>query len=506
MRTPRPHGAGPSARKPPPRSFARSHVRWVGLALAACALLLEGCQSGGGLNPFAKHCNGCGTGGPLSKLGGLFGRNRAAGGLSEPPIYADGIVEEGVAGEIITAPSIPSGGTIIQTPRSSTPSGGALEIDPLPEPSGRLPLDGKQVGQAGSTRPAGYQLTLGDPASRPDREPATPLSVRIADALPRPAEEVSTTSGQAIVTSLPASPVAASEANRESPVPSSNEVPSETPPASMPVEVSTTPAIPVEVPSDAAPGLRSFSPVEPQLAGGSFPASPGFEYLAQKGYRTLLDLRDPTQIRPDDIAQSHHWGLRHVLLPASPDSFDAALVARFEQELAPEARPVYFCDEDGSRSAALWLAHRVQVDKVDLDLARRDALPLGPLGPPLLERVEALVRPAPPEPDAQATPASEPPLTQVPAGSAEPVSAVSTPATADSTAPSTLAAIEPADAAILSDPTGWRPYAAMFLSVLGVPVAYWGCASLSVSRRSGARASLAAPERRIRSIPAESDA
>src|SRR5690606_26282871 len=122
------------------------------------------------------------------------------------------------------------------------------------------------------------------------------------------------------------------------------------------------------------------------------PAGGGWAALADRGYRTVLDLRPVDQIRPADFAASSRLGLRHVLLPMTPGTIDAALVDRFEDEIAQEsARPIFFCDLDGSAAAALWYVHRVAFDRYEADRALRDAERIAPIPPDLLAAARAFL-------------------------------------------------------------------------------------------------------------------
>jgi protein tyrosine phosphatase (PTP) superfamily phosphohydrolase (DUF442 family) len=274
------------------------------------------------------------------------------------------------------------------------------------------------------------------------------------------------------------------------------------------------PAPPADAQPWAAPGIRTFSGVGPQLAAGSFPEQPGWEYLAQKGYKTVLDLRDISQVRPDDLAEIHHRGLRHVMLPLPIDQIDPATFKRFQEEIElAGARPLYFCDADGSRAAALWYAHRIVTDKVDHSLARRDAEIVGPLTPEARAKAEALTAlPSIPLPAITPSPSPEPAAaaSNPPADSPEAAASASNPAPDPAAPPAevptasadlTSNPLASTDDPPVRDPRAWRPYAALFLSILVIPLAYWSSGTLSVSRREKAPASLEARERKLRSLP-----
>ena len=93
--------------------------------------------------------------------------------------------------------------------------------------------------------------------------------------------------------------------------------------------------------------------VDLKLAGGSLPASASLDWLVEKGYRTLLDLRESSEISPSFIAEVTKRGLRCVVANRlASGSIDREHVDRFAFEVAArEARPMYFFDSDGTRQA-----------------------------------------------------------------------------------------------------------------------------------------------------------
>ena len=130
--------------------------------------------------------------------------------------------------------------------------------------------------------------------------------------------------------------------------------------------------------ASVGPGLTRFVAVDLKLAGGSLPSPASLDWLVDKGYRTLLDLRESSEVSPSFIAEVTKRGLRYVALPIGPGSIDREHVRRFAFEIAAaEARPLYFFDSDGTRSGALWYIRRIATDRVDQQVARREAEELG---------------------------------------------------------------------------------------------------------------------------------
>ena len=132
------------------------------------------------------------------------------------------------------------------------------------------------------------------------------------------------------------------------------------------------------VPRAGAPGIARFAAVDLKLAGGSVPSTAGLDWLADKGYKTLVDLRESSQANLAFIAAATERGFRYVALPVSVKTIDRDHLARFNFELAlADARPLYFFDGDGTRAGALWYLRRVPVDHVNPQIARREAADLG---------------------------------------------------------------------------------------------------------------------------------
>jgi protein tyrosine phosphatase (PTP) superfamily phosphohydrolase (DUF442 family) len=127
-----------------------------------------------------------------------------------------------------------------------------------------------------------------------------------------------------------------------------------------------------------APGITHFAAVDLKLAGGSVPSSAGLAWLAEKGYKTVVDLRETSETDPAFVAEVARRGLRYISLPINVKTIDKAHASRFNFELAlSDARPLYFFDTDGSRAGTLWYIRRITLDRVSSQIARREAEELG---------------------------------------------------------------------------------------------------------------------------------
>jgi len=267
-----------------------------------------------------------------------------------------------------------------------------------------------------------------------------------------------------------------------------------------------------------APGIRRIAGVESKLSGGSMPNASGLDWLAEKGYKTVLDLREESEISAAFISDVARRGMRYIALPITVKTVDADHVSRFLFELTlADARPLYFFDTDGTRAGVMWYVRRVVVDKVDRQVARRDAEELGLSDDKFWLAANAYLDSIAPTP----APADKPaPAPAAPAPTpAPPVDDASKPAPAPAPAPATGANAPPAPSAgpppgpsadagpqpVSHDPTAWKPLAALVVTGLGVPLAYVSRVAIPPSLVSLAKASLPGPRRSPKSLPGRSD-
>ena len=85
----------------------------------------------------------------------------------------------------------------------------------------------------------------------------------------------------------------------------------------------TIPAPDPAASASVGPGLARFVAVDLKLAGGSTPSAAGLDWLVEKGYRTVLDLRQSSEVPANFIADVTNRGLRYVALPIGVKSIDA---------------------------------------------------------------------------------------------------------------------------------------------------------------------------------------
>ncbi len=335
-------------------------------------------------------------------------------------------------------------------------------------------------------------------------------------------------------TSPPSPPAAPAEAKASGAAPDDRTTQRDPDEAAADVRLTVAPEPVPDSASAAGIGIARFASVNLKLAGGGLPSAAGLTWLVEKGYRTLVDLRESPEVSPSFITSVANRGLRYVALPINLKTIDTKDVARFNFEVgADDARPLFFFDSDGSRPGALWYIRRLTVDQVDPQLARREAEELG-----LLDKTAWLATTQyvekrnadlahPESARSGATNTSSQTESKDHAASADRDRGDEIPAimaaTADNAPTPTAGQSRSTDAnRRTSDPIGdegkpvdktdslpmrdtlvWRPLAAVLLTGLSVPLVYWTRTAVPavISR---ARASLPAPGLRPRSLPLES--
>lgn len=521
-------GTGRSARGAPAvrQGFRLRPLTLVVVAVAA--LTQTGCQSGGflggcGASPCGDPCGG--SGGPCNYLKSLrermFSRGIGGGGccggsggatLGAAPIEygAPAVVTPAPATVVPALPAAPAEPTdLTPAPIEKTPSAAPDPTSSIvPGTKGRTGL-----GTSSTRGRLGYRD--GDSISRTMASTPQPTFGSARGSAAAPDDAVS----ESWLDNLPPLQVPREEDRNEVPAPAPPAaVAARVPAARVPTatiipmlgtmpEPPTSPAPAENGEVSVAPGISRFVPLEPKLSGGSLPTTAGLDWLVEKGYKTLLDLRESREAQPEFIDEVVRRGLRYVALPLGLKNVDSVHVARFNAEITEaNARPLYFCDTDGTRAGVLWYIRRMTVDKVDPQVARREAEELGLSDKPFwgaatvyLDRLkpapaEAANAPEPPKPDEPAVP--------TPAAGSEAMVSPPPAVTDISQIPYESYNIENLNP---RDTTGWRSYAALVVTGLGVPLAYWTRSSIPSSLRMLTRASLGAPARQPKSLPAASD-
>lgn len=113
------------------------------------------------------------------------------------------------------------------------------------------------------------------------------------------------------------------------------------------------------------------------VASGRKPGLEGLVWLQKNGYRTVVYLHDPKYDAGPAADLCRQKGLKFVGIPVAADRVKEA-VEKFDAALAaPDARPLYVCDDTGRAAGAVWYAHFRGTRQLSPDTARVRAGELG---------------------------------------------------------------------------------------------------------------------------------
>ncbi len=364
-----------------------------------------------------------GPGGPFGNLCCPCGKLRGLSERTFRPLMGSKPCCGGGDRGMAASPGLPYGSSAVVSPTVIAPTVGGVTTTVPSSPAGTITAPTDSIPSQLEPIPSAT------PGAAPSNGDATPSQGAKANTGKANYEAYRSNTGNASASTLSTSPVPTTRSAQGSAVsPDGNDaidnlppldlptdaapVATSTPPAPAAPEIEAKPAVKtVEQPKPAA-GIKHFAGVDAKISAGGLPEAAGLKWLADKGYKTLLDLREESEVTAAFRAEVKGLGLRYVSLPMNVKTLDAEHVRRFEQELSlADSRPIYFFDADGTRAGALWYIHRVAVDHVDAKAARRDAEEIGLTDPAFLRAADAyLSQPSAPKP----APASDLPQPALP--------------------------------------------------------------------------------------------
>ena len=499
------------------RDVRRPHHR-LSLGLAFVGLVLvgltqTGCRSNG--------CSNCGLGSRLNNgvqaLTSRVMHHKDKGGCTTCGTLGSGqegvIIDSGIPVVGPGAVGVPAPGTIVPAPSIESES---PRLEALPGPAGAASPTSSNRTSAGASRSA-YEASnrrSGTIASKRGSD----LSRAYGTSVPAPAAYAPEEPD--VFDHLPPVDLPADLSRKATPIeptlmnpskPADQDPPADqpgSPPPVVPATALNLPASPAEPDSvgdqrvtdklrpnsppvaRATPGMARSASVAPLVAGGSLPSDDGLAWLKEKGYRTLVDLRPRSEVTPAFPDQVNDYGMLYVALPFSISPINLSRLTRFNDLMSQkEQRPIYFCDGDGRRAGLIWYLRLRSQEREETNLAQSKAAEIGllpgdvneaerflklnfALEPPATPTIEIAKIPDAPVP----APPQVPPIADlIPT---QPKIVWSQAGPTSSTYP-------------IDRMTSWRPVAALVLSGLGVPLAYWSGSSL-LQKRTPRRASLTA--------------
>jgi uncharacterized protein (TIGR01244 family) len=128
-------------------------------------------------------------------------------------------------------------------------------------------------------------------------------------------------------------------------------------------------------------GIRNFTRVDATIACAGATEDAAMPLLAQRGYKSVINLRLPTEEGVDidaSTAAAEAAGLKYIHLPLSGREPDVKVADAFIAAVTDTAnQPVFIHCGTANRVGALWLAKRMLVDKWDQARALEEAKLIG---------------------------------------------------------------------------------------------------------------------------------
>lgn len=257
-------------------------------------------------------------------------------------------------------------------------------------------------------------------------------------------------------------------------------------------------------------GVDRAANLQRGVVGGSVPGAEALSRLHLEGIKTLVDLRPRGEVEADIADRVLDRGMTYLPLGFAIAPVHATRLDRFNEAVAQAgSNSIYICDGDGRRLGLAWYLHLRAVQHESAASARTKALALGLVEGDLIEAervlggavaaTETSDEPAGPRVswgDIQPSTGAPVPSTVRPPTSTNAAATVvaSTPfapaSKVVSVRPIPVLPREERDQPLAGIPS-WKPAAALVISGLGVPLAYWSRATL-FQKRAPRRASLTA--------------
>lgn len=126
------------------------------------------------------------------------------------------------------------------------------------------------------------------------------------------------------------------------------------------------------------------------------PTAAEFAEAKKRGIKTVITLREKNEIDWDEAAALKQLGVNFYSLGfRAPDSLTPEIIEKTVTIMGdPKRTPVMLHCASANRVGALWLAHRVLNDKIDVATARKEAKAVGLRTPAYEDRVLSYIKKA----------------------------------------------------------------------------------------------------------------
>ena len=131
--------------------------------------------------------------------------------------------------------------------------------------------------------------------------------------------------------------------------------------------------------------------LEEGLVGGGVPTEQALELAAEKGYKTVIDVRTPEEGTAAEKALAEKHGLHYVNIPTSTETMSRAQADQLNTVLSSvDAKPAILHCMTGNRAAGVWAAYRKFSRGADSDQILAEASGKGLNKPALKEKLTEL--------------------------------------------------------------------------------------------------------------------
>jgi protein tyrosine phosphatase (PTP) superfamily phosphohydrolase (DUF442 family) len=132
--------------------------------------------------------------------------------------------------------------------------------------------------------------------------------------------------------------------------------------------------------SSSAQGIKNFYQVDAHVYRGAQPTDEGFQYLAEIGVKTIVDLREADERSKAEEAVVRNAGMKYVNVPMTgltpPTPSEISAILRILEDETPGAVFVH-CKRGADRTGAVIGAYRIDHDHWDNARALNEARKLG---------------------------------------------------------------------------------------------------------------------------------
>jgi uncharacterized protein (TIGR01244 family) len=144
----------------------------------------------------------------------------------------------------------------------------------------------------------------------------------------------------------------------------------------------------------ASGGIEKFYRVNDQVATGAQPTPTQIASLAQEGFRSIVNLREPSEFDANaEEAAAKELGLRYISIPVKTAEPRVEQLQEFLRATNdPGNYPVFLHCGSGNRAGAFWMVRRVVVDRWTVEDAEKEAVQIGMKSPNLREFALAYIQ------------------------------------------------------------------------------------------------------------------